>query len=190
VTITVTPSLEPIGQLLTPEEYDALPENHLRELVDGVIHMMAAPTSWHQIVKDALRAGLRAAKPTDLIVLGEVEVRLRADLRRIPDVVIVRRQAYARDRNQYLPAEVVLAVEVVSPGTESTDWILKPIEYAHAGIGHFWRIEIDPEIEVVTYRLGDDKTYGRTGTFRAGEKIVASGLSWARIDVDALADED
>jgi hypothetical protein len=43
VTVTVTPTLEPIGQVLTPEEYDALPENSLREFVDGVVHVMATP---------------------------------------------------------------------------------------------------------------------------------------------------
>src|SRR5215475_13196203 len=55
MTMTLTPTLEPIGRVLTPEEYDALPENSLRELVDGVIQMMATPTPLHQDVAIALR---------------------------------------------------------------------------------------------------------------------------------------
>jgi Uma2 family endonuclease len=189
VTITVPPTVEPIGRLLTAQEYDALPENRLRELVDGVIHMMAPPSSWHQIVKDSLRAALRAGKPAELVIVGEVEVRVRDDLRRIPDCVLVHRAAYGRERSRYLPGEVVLVVEVVSPGSESTDRILKPIEYAHAGIGHFWRVEIDPEIVVHTYRLADDRRYLGTGAFRAGQTVRAAGLEWAAVPVDALADE-
>ncbi len=189
MTITVAPTLEPVGQLLTPEEYDALPENRLRELVDGVIHMMAPPSSWHQIVKDSLRAALRGAKPRELMVVGEVEVKVRDDLRRIPDCVVVQRSAYRRDRGRYLPADVALVVEVVSPGSESTDRILKPIEYAQAGIVQFWRVEIDPEITVHTYQLGPDGRYARTGQFAAGETVRAPGLGWARVAVDDLADE-
>jgi Uma2 family endonuclease len=185
----MAPTLEPIGQLLTAQEYDALPENSLRELVDGVIHMMATPTSWHQIVKDSMRTSLRMRKLSDLMVLGEVEVRVRDDLRRIPDCVVVQRGAYRRERSRYLPSEVVLAVEVVSPGSESTDRILKPVEYARAGIPHFWRIEIDPVIEVNTYRLTDDGTYLRTGVFGAGDTVNAPGLLWAQVEVDELADE-
>jgi Uma2 family endonuclease len=197
VTITVPPTVEPIGRLLTAQEYDALPENRLRELVDGVIHMMAPPSSWHQIVKDSLRAALRAGKPAalragkpaELVIVGEVEVRVRDDLRRIPDCVLVHRAAYGRERSRYLPGEVALVVEVVSPGSESTDRILKPIEYAHAGIGHFWRVEIEPEIVVRTYRLAEDRRYLATGAFRAGQTVRAPGLEWAAVQVDGLADE-
>lgn len=189
MTITVAPTLEPIGQLLTAEEYDALPENSLRELVDGVIHMMAPPTFWHQIVKDTLRTLLRAVKPNDLVVLSEAQVRLADGLRRIPDVVALRRSAYRRDRNQCLPADVVLVVEVVSPGSESTDRILKPIEYARAGIEHYWRVEIAPEIVVNTYRLGESNTYQSTGVFSGGDVVRAAGLGWARVTVAELADE-
>ncbi len=189
MTITVVPTLEPIGQILTPEEYDALPENSHRELVDGVIHMMASPTLWHQIVKDALRTSLRAAKPSELVVVSEAEIRLNDTLRRIPDVVVLHRSAYRRDRNQCLPADVVLVAEVVSPGSESTDRILKPIEYARAGIGHYWRIEIDPVIVVHTYRRDDSGSYQRTGEFPTGDVVRAPGLSWARVGVAELADE-
>ena len=189
MTITVAPTLEPIGQLLTAEEYDALPENSLRELVDGVIHMMAPPTFWHQIVKDTLRTLLRAVKPNDLVVLGEVQVRLADGLRRIPDVVALRRSAYRRDRNQCLPADVVLVVEVVSPGSESTDRILKPIEYARAGIEHYWRVEIADAVVIHTYQLDGDRSYLPTGEFGPGTTVKAAGLPWALVRVDELVDE-
>lgn len=53
--------------------------------------------------------------------------------------------------------DVILAVEVVSPGTRRTDRFLKPREYAAAEIPFYWRVEQDP-VHVYAYRLG-----GRTG---------------------------
>lgn len=39
------------------------------------------------------------------------------------------------------PEHVLLVVEVVSPGSETTDRIVKVDQYAKAGIGFYWRIE-------------------------------------------------
>jgi hypothetical protein len=48
--MTLAPVHEPIGVLLTAAEYDDLPANPRRELVDGVVRMMATPTPFHQDV--------------------------------------------------------------------------------------------------------------------------------------------
>lgn len=189
MTVTVIPELEPIGRVLTAEEYDALPENPRRELVDGVIHMMASPTSWHQAVKDALHTALRSSRPDDLAVLSEMEIRLKPLLRRIPDIVVVRRAAFARNRSQYEPSEVVLAVEVVSPGSQSADRQYKPAEYAAAGIEHYWLVEIDPDVVVYTYWLVAPKRYDLTGVFKAGETLTVPSLGWVSLDVTQLGDE-
>jgi Uma2 family endonuclease len=189
VTITVSPTLEPIGQVLTPEEYDALPPNSRRELVDGVVRLMATPTPFHQDVANALRNALSLHRPPELRVTGEVEIRLAAGLRRNPDVVVVRAVGYDRRVPRVHPTQVVLAVEVVSPGSESTDREVKPHEYALAGIPHMWRVETDPEIEVHTFRLGDRASYFETGRFASGDVIDAQGIRWAKIAVSALAEE-
>lgn len=93
------------------------------------------------------------------------------------------------DTPRVLPSQVVLAVEVVSRGSESTDRDVKPREYAAAGIEHYWRVEIDPEIVVNTFRLGDRATYVQTGVFSGDDVVAAPGLSWARLAVSELADE-
>ncbi len=51
-----------------------------------------------------------------------------------------------------MPADVVLAIEVVSPSTKTTDRFAKPGEYAAAGIPCYWRIERDP-LHVFAYQL-------------------------------------
>lgn len=81
---------------------------------------------------------------------------------REPDVVIYHRSAI--DKGRLEPGDLLLAVEVVSPGSQSTDRIAKPAQYAAAGIVHFWRLEQEP-LELVTYELDGDR-YRETGRFR------------------------
>ncbi|MFI5889442.1 Uma2 family endonuclease [Actinoplanes sp. NPDC051513] len=72
-----------------------------------------------------------------------------------PDVLLL--DASVENSNHYvMPTEVVIAVEVVSPGTKRRDRLEKPAEYAAAGIPHFWRIEQDP-VRVHAYDLVDGR---------------------------------
>jgi Uma2 family endonuclease len=178
--------VEPIGQVLTAEEYDALPENPRRELVDGVIHVMATPRAWHQRVKIALYNALARLQPREVEVVEELEVRLADRLRRNPDVLVVQASGFDWQASKVLPRQVVLAVEVVNSGSESEDRILKPRQYARAGIEHYWRVETEPEIVVHTYRLGDEGTYVQTGIFKSGDVVNAPGLTWAQVPVEDL----
>ena len=43
-----------------------------------------------------------------------------------------------------VPADVLLAIEIESPSSVTTDRITKPAQYAAGGIGHFWRLETAP----------------------------------------------
>jgi Uma2 family endonuclease len=190
--LAIAPSFEPIGQLLSADEYDALPENSRRELVDGVVHVMATPTPWHQDVVDGLKAALARLVPRHLRVTREVEVRLGDLLRRNPDVLVVRAQGFDRRVPFLRPEQVVLAVEVVSPGSESTDRLVKPVEYALAGIPHYWRVETSTpySLDVHTYRLVDGARFVPTGKFSGDQVVAAPGLEWADFGVSELLDED
>lgn len=178
---------EPVGRVLTAAEYDALPENPLRELVDGVIRIMATPTSWHQ---DVVRNGgyhlNRLARPAFRVV-GPIEVRLADEHRRNPDLAAVPASAYDRRKSRYLPVDVVLAVEVVSPGSETDDRREKPFEYAEAGIPFYWRVELAPELAVHAYRLHYGG-YAPVGVFRSGQTVQVPGLEWAALTVADLDD--
>lgn len=178
---------EPIGQILTAEEFDALPENRWRELVDGVIRMMASPSGRHQFIAGKLFNALDTLGRPRFRAIEGVEIRLGKVLRRIPDVLVVPIESYDGDRCRYLPSEVLLAVEVVSPGSETEDRREKPYEYARAGIPHFWRIESRPEIVVHAYRLGS-ADYLPAGKFTVGQKVIVDGLEWAAVPVADLED--
>jgi Uma2 family endonuclease len=58
---------------------------------------------------------------------------------RRPDVTVYR--ADTLDVDPTRPEHVLLIVEVVSPGSETTDRIVKAEQYARAGIAFYWRVE-------------------------------------------------
>ena len=154
---------------ISAEQYDAMPEEQCRdiEIVDGMVQMSPKPTPVHQIVARRIADAIdRAGQPEWATVL-DVDLRLRDIplLNRQPDVVVFRAET---DLDRLIPVAAVLGVvEVVSPGSESTDRIMKPIEYAAAGIAHFWRLENSAgQFVLHTFELDQaTSAYSSTGQF-------------------------
>lgn len=72
---------------------------------------------------------------------------------RSPDVVV--RRAPRTGRTVWIdPSEILLIVEIVSPGSVELDRYLKPVEYSQAGVRHFWRVEGDGPATVHMFGLG------------------------------------
>jgi Uma2 family endonuclease len=132
---------------------DLPPDAPRVELVDGVIHVVPSPTLGHQNIAGLLWHWLRTHAPAHLRVAQAVGVALGANFTREPDVLVHLAEVPA-ERHFLLPHEVMLAIEVVSPGTRRTDRFSKPAEYAGAGIPAYWRVEQDP-VQISAYRLAD-----------------------------------
>lgn len=138
----------------TVEDLLALPDDAPRvELVDGVIHVTPSPTIGHQNISGLLWRWLTRHAPEHLRATQAVGVMLSPNSSRQPDVLLHRADVRL-DRSFLLPEDVVLAVEIVSPGTRRVDRFAKPGEYAAVGIPHYWRIEQDP-VHLYAYRLAD-----------------------------------
>jgi Uma2 family endonuclease len=72
---------------------------------------------------------------------------------RSPDIVV--RRTPRSGRAVWIdPADVLLTIEVVSPGSVELDRYLKPVEYAQARMPNFWRIERDGPSTVHMFGLG------------------------------------
>jgi Uma2 family endonuclease len=175
-----------LAKVWTPDEWDLAPDTSGLELIDGVVHAMAAATPRHEYVKTELRNVLKRLVTAELAVTTEIEVRLADSHRRKPDVLVVFSERYDLDRPLLQPEQVLLVVEVVSPGSETIDRRHKHLEYGDAGIAHYWRIETRPAVEVHTFRLGEAGAYLETGLFRAGDRVDDPTLTWAAFDVDEL----
>ncbi|MDZ7266163.1 MAG: Uma2 family endonuclease [candidate division KSB1 bacterium] len=83
---------------------------------------------------------------------GNVQVRLRAGLRRNPDVI---RHLVHETHVEGAPD---LLVEFVSPKSAIRDWHEKYIEYETAGVREYWIID-RPQQRVAVYSLGEDRRY-------------------------------
>ncbi|MET7878950.1 Uma2 family endonuclease [Micromonospora sp. DT68] len=138
----------------TVEDLLELPDDAPRvELVDGIIRVTPSPTLGQQNISSLLWLWLHNHAPTHLGAAQSVGVKLSHNTSRQPDVLLHR--AGVTSVQSILRAEdVVLAVEIVSPGTRRIDRFAKPGEYAAAGIPFYWRIEQDP-LHVYAYRIGD-----------------------------------
>lgn len=138
--------MEPPPGGFTAEDFLRLPglPPHT-ELIDGSLVCGGPREKRHSRVVDLLVREFDAQAPDGLRADREMAVRLGERQLPEPDVVVVTAEAYERDTpsTYYLPEDVLLAVEAVSPDSEERDRDTKPRKYASAGIRYFWRVEND-----------------------------------------------
>ncbi|MDT0403165.1 Uma2 family endonuclease [Streptomyces edwardsiae] len=114
------------------------------ELIDGSLVIVSPQRNFHADVIDLLVSGLRQSVPKKYRVKREMTIVLDRHNGPEPDVSVVFADAVlSPDQTSYQVKDVLLAVEVVSPESESRDRTTKPHKYANAGIPHFWRVERD-----------------------------------------------
>jgi Uma2 family endonuclease len=167
-------------------EFAALPEDTSAtyELQEGLLVVSPRPAPAHMLAIGELYAQLRGQLPAGLLAIPEIDVQLEGvpTTVRVPDLVIVDMDAYdhtALARS----SQVVVAVEVLSPGSVRTDTVVKLMEYADAGIPHFWLIDPEPPVTATVYRLVDGE-YQESQ--RAENVLEVDQPCRLRIDLDAL----
>lgn len=138
------------------------------ELIDGaLVFMMSPQRSWHGRIVTGLTVALTDQAPDGIEVERVMTIRL--DVRNRPETdVLVTTAPYEPDRTWYAPADVLLAVEVVSPESAHRDSTVKLRKYAEAGIAHYWIVEEQDTKPVVhVYELdAPTTTYVPAGIFR------------------------
>lgn len=147
----------------TCDELEDLPEDGLRyELVDGSLHVNPPPTNLHDYAAFRLAVLLDAAlgEPWRVVPGGGIAFGPR-DYRQ-PDLMVLMRAAL--DSRLASPVDVLLAVEVMSPSSLTEDRLVKPAQYAAAGIQHYWRLQCEDAPEFVTHEL-DGLVYREVGRF-------------------------
>jgi Uma2 family endonuclease len=173
---------EPLHRLVLPsrdggwtvDDFDEV-EGLRIELVDGRVEVSPRPRIRHSVLQTELVVMLRPQLPPGCEVLIEPGMRWSPENERVPDVAVVR---LAEPDGAFVrPEEVLLAVEVESESSRTTDRVTKPAQYASLGIPAFWRMEYEPEVVLHAYELRDGG-YVEAATGVAGD-VVELALPFA-----------
>lgn len=133
----------------TVDMLDALPDDGQRyEIIDGELFVTPSPGEGHQDV-----VGLLYARLLDYLARSDVgkAVSSPSDVRRgdrtrnrlQPDVYVVRRENGKRPPYPYDLADLLLAVEVLSPSTARTDHHRKRTTYLTSGVAEYWVVDVE-----------------------------------------------
>jgi Uma2 family endonuclease len=154
-------------KLPTLEEFLAWEEQQetRHEFVDGALFMMSGGTEAHDVVRLAIASTLRSK-----LAGGPCGARLDLKLvcpngrSRYPDVAVV---CGPRDPKATRLIDPVVLIEVLSPSTRSTDYLIKPTDYASVpSVTTYLIVDPDePRIDILR-RSGDrfepePQAYGR-----------------------------
>jgi Uma2 family endonuclease len=167
------PLIQP-SHLLTVAEYAALDptEPGYTELVEGRLLMSPSPKPRHNIASARLAAQVMAQLPAGLEAVPDIDVDLelapgdRPGFVRRPDLVVVEQAAVDRveaEGGLFRAVEVLVVVEIVSPGSVRTDNVTKRGEYADAGIPHYWIVDLAVPVSLVACHLAGEFGYQDPG---------------------------
>ncbi|MGB6162036.1 MAG: Uma2 family endonuclease [Pseudonocardiaceae bacterium] len=170
--MTALPELP--GRLLTVDAYVALGEDdrYRSELQEGNLVMSPSPAPDHMIVMTRLLIQLDEQLPSGLLMIPDVDVDLELAPRgkpgfvRRPDLVVVHQAAVDRVRRDggiLRACEVLVVVEIVSPGSRRTDHMIKRDEYADASIPHYWIVDLDGPVTLIDCHLAAEFGYQDPG---------------------------
>jgi Uma2 family endonuclease len=131
----------------TVDEVAKLPEDLPYELIDGRLILTPSPTHFHQFVGIETAIALREFRPAEILVGTDQSVLVDSGSEPRPDVLLIREEGAGP--SPVLAADVLLAVEIISPDSTVRDRQDKMKLYAYAGIPAYWII--DPLAERVTF---------------------------------------
>jgi Uma2 family endonuclease len=153
---------------ISAAQYEAWTEEQCAgiEIVDGMVVVSPSASKRHNRLSRIIANALDAVGGSEWNADTDFDIRL-SDVplnNRRPDVTVYRSDTI--DLTPTRPEHVLLVVEVVSPGSETTDRIVKAEQYARASIAFYWRVEqtVTGVPLVYTYVLDP-----ATGTYRDGD---------------------
>ncbi|HWY87480.1 MAG TPA: Uma2 family endonuclease [Gemmataceae bacterium] len=166
---------------------------HIRvELYDGKLEVLPVPTQTHQLIILFLLKALEtftSAHAPGIVLFSGIRIKLPSKKEkpqfREPDVVYMKEENAARRHEEFWEG-ADLVVEVVSgnAGDRRRDLVVKPKEYAAAGISEYWII--DPDNKVIRVLALNGTTYEVHGEFHPGEQATGALLEGFTVSVDAL----
>ena len=151
------PALQPKTEIITLEQYEALPQDIRIEVFDGIVYDMAGPSQEHQTILTellvSLRNYIRGKGGSCSVFPAPFDVKLNDSPLTIvqPDLMVIcDKDKLDGKRCNGAPDFII---EIVSPGNPSDDYIRKLYYYKNAGVREYWIV--DPRRKTVTVNYFD-----------------------------------
>lgn len=152
----------------TYDDYAAIPEDGKRyEIVNGVLYMSPSPSWSHQEIIGEIFAHLRTyLRTTELggVFMAPIDVELAPNTVFQTDVVVLLKTSHKKLKERHIVGAPDLAVEVVSPTSETHDRHRKIAAYARAGVPEYWIV--DPDSRTVEVLFLESGEYHSQGVYR------------------------
>lgn len=144
----------PADRYWLPDDIWAFPDDGVRrECIDGMLLVTPSPSGEHQdVVREfLLDLGIwLRAHPAAIVRASPSDVRLTHDSVVQPDVYVFADRAALKD------GKVLLAIEVLSPGTARFDRGLKRRFYQRQRVGEYWIVDLEAQL-VERWRPEDER---------------------------------
>lgn len=154
------PALQPQPEIITLEQYEALPENRRVEVYNDVVYDMASPSQIHQtlsmelsnIIYNYIKNKKGACQevfsaPFDVMLSDKPLTIVQPDI-----MVICDKDKLDGKRCNGAPDFII---EIVSPGNPSDDYIRKTYYYKNYGVREYWIVDPKHRMITVNYFEGD-----------------------------------
>ncbi len=145
--------------ITTMDEYEALPEDRRAEVFEGQIYDMASPSQLHQAILTELlvsiRNYLRQKNSKCHVFPAPFDVKLSNKPLTVvqPDLMVV------CDKNKLdgkrCNGAPDFIIEIVSPGSQTDDYIRKLYYYKNAGVREYWIVDPRRKTVSVNYFEGN-----------------------------------
>lgn len=167
------PALYLQPEIITLEQYEAIPENRRVEVFENVAYDMASPSQEHQIISmelsTILNTYLKSKNGPCRVFHAPFDVKLN-DMPLIivqPDLMIVcNKDKLDGKRCNGAPDFII---EIVSPGNPADDYIRKLYYYKNAGVREYWIV--DPRRKTVTVNYFEGNMLNIQYSFDAAIKV-------------------
>jgi Uma2 family endonuclease len=177
----------------TWDDFVALDEDDLRELIDGELVEVEVPRGRHERIVALLIAALvhwARHHGAGLVLASGYKIRITQKRGVMPDV------QYFRPGHQPLPAQddglieghPDLVVEVVSPSSRRYDRVVKARWYAAIGVPEYWIV--DPEARTVERLVLHDASWTIATTAAGNEPFEPPTFEGLRVELRALWDDE
>ena len=148
-------ALQSQPEVITLEQYEALPENRRVEVFENIVYDMASPSQIHQMLlmelSSLIYSYVKEKKGKCKVFPAPFDVKLSDDPLIIvqPDIMVVCNDDKLNGKRCNGTPDFI--IEIVSPGNPADDYIRKLYYYKNYGVREYWIVDPRRKTVIVNY---------------------------------------